>query len=63
VEAALKKIAGVKSAKANMKTASAKVDFDPGKTSPQRIVQAFNQNNGGGYKAAVMKARNRGTKN
>ena len=55
MEAALTKIKGVKSAKVSNQAKSAKVVFEPGKTDPQKIVKAFNQGNGGGYKAAVAK--------
>ena len=56
MEAALTKIAGVKSAKANKETKSAAVVYDSGKTSLYKIVTVFNKDNGGGYKALMPKS-------
>ena len=63
MEAALTKIQGVKRAKANNKTKTAEVVFDPGKTNLQKIMKAFNQNNDGGYKVIVAKTPGSKTSN
>jgi copper chaperone CopZ len=52
VEAALKKIDGVTKAKADNKTKQADVAYDAAKTSPDKIIQAFNDQKNG-YTASV----------
>ncbi len=54
MEAALTKIEGVKSAKVSKPNRSGVVVFDPAKTDPEKIVKAFNKDNGGGYTVAVV---------
>jgi copper chaperone CopZ len=47
VEKGLLKVEGVKTAKVDFKTGEAQVSFDKTKTTPERIVAAFNQANSG----------------
>lgn len=47
VEKGLLKVEGVKTAKVDFKTGEAQVGFDKTKTTPEKIVAAFNQANGG----------------
>lgn len=47
VEKGLLKVEGVKTAKVDFKTGEAQVGFDKTKTTPEKIIAAFNQANGG----------------
>jgi Cu+-exporting ATPase len=47
VEKSLLKLAGVKTAKVDFETDEAQVEFDSKKTTPEKIVAAFNQANSG----------------
>ena len=47
VEKSLVKLEGVKTAKVDFKTGEAQVEFDSKKTTPEKIVAAFNQANSG----------------
>jgi len=47
VEKGLLKLDGVKSAKVDFKTASVQVEYDAKKTTPEKVVAAFNQANPG----------------
>ena len=47
VEKHLVKLEGVKTAKVDFKTGEAQVEFDSKKTTPEKIVAAFNQANSG----------------
>ena len=47
VEKGLLKVEGVKTAKVDFKTGEAQVGFDKTKTTPEKIVAAFNQANDG----------------
>jgi len=47
VEKRLLKLEGVRAAKVEFKTGEAQVEFDPKKTTPEKIVAAFNQANSG----------------
>jgi copper chaperone CopZ len=55
VEAILVKVAGVKRAKVDNKTKRANVVYDAGKTTPAKIIAAFNKNDKG-YKASVTQS-------
>jgi copper chaperone CopZ len=47
VEKSLRKLEGVTTAKVHYKTGEAQVEFDAKKTTPEKIVAAFNQANSG----------------
>ena len=55
VKKGLRKVEGVKDAMVEWKTGDAKVDYDPAKTTPQRIVETFNKNSWG-YRAELAKS-------
>ncbi len=44
VEKGLQKLDGVKAAKVDFKTGAAEVQYDPKKTTPEKVVAAFNDN-------------------
>ncbi|MCL6480255.1 MAG: cation transporter [Firmicutes bacterium] len=56
VQQRLLKLDGVKAATANHKTGEVQVEYDPKKTSPEKIVSAFNEGNSG-FKAEWVKPK------
>jgi len=59
VQQALLKIDGVKQAEVDFKSGDVKVQFDSKKTTPEKIVAAFNENNPG-FKAKLAENREKG---
>jgi copper chaperone CopZ len=56
VESGLLKVDGVKAAKVDFKSGEASVEYDPKKTSPEKVVAAFNENQRG-YRVELAKSK------
>jgi copper chaperone CopZ len=59
VKARLLKLEGVKAATVDHTTGEARVEYDAKKTSPEKIVSAFNEDSGG-FKAELAKPKPKG---
>jgi copper chaperone CopZ len=58
VKEGLLKVGGVKAAKVDYKSGDAQVEYDPNRTTPEKIVVAFNQANRG-FRAELPKPKPR----